>query len=291
MSEKKKILIVDDNQLWLETVEMILESSYDLALFTDPEQAMESLKETEYALVILDKSLPGTSGLDVLKEMRVLAPGLRAIMLTGYPDVESAVQSMKLGALDYLSKGTSDLPAALKARIEEALAGAAEPRERPVTELLARGESATLEFKSSARWDYRANKVNRDLERIIVKTVAAFLNSEQGGDLCIGVDDDGRVLGLAHDFKTIGKRQDRDGYENFLTTLLLDAFGKDSSPLLQITFHRVGEHDVCRVAVRPSPKPAYVKDEKGEHLFIRTGNSTRQLSTREAVDYCKLRWG
>ncbi|HKC64656.1 MAG TPA: hypothetical protein VKB86_13530 [Pyrinomonadaceae bacterium] len=57
--------------------------------------------------------------MDVLIEMRKIAPNLRAIMLTDYADVESAVKSMKLGALDYLSKGTSDLPATLKLRIDD----------------------------------------------------------------------------------------------------------------------------------------------------------------------------
>jgi predicted HTH transcriptional regulator len=128
------------------------------------------------------------------------------------------------------------------------------------------------------------------MEQIVVKTVAAFLNSEAGGTLLIGVEDGGAVLGLEHDFKTLGKRQDRDGYENFLTTLLLATYGKDSSPLIQITFHSVDGKDVCRVVAKPSPKPVFIKDDKGEHLFIRAGNSTRLLSTKEAIDFCKIRW-
>jgi hypothetical protein len=84
--------------------------------------------------------------------------------------------------------------------------------------------------------------------------------------------------------------QDRDGFENFLTTLLLNAYGKDSSPLIRITFHEVDSKEICRVFAKPSPKPVFVKDDKGEHLYIRAGNSTRQLTTREALDYCKVRW-
>ena len=41
---------------------------------------------------------------------------------------------------------------------------------------------------------------------------------------------------------------------------------------------------------KPSPRPIFVKDEDGEHLYIRTGNSTRPLTSREAVGYCKQRW-
>lgn len=167
---------------------------------------------------------------------------------------------------------------------------APKPGDQAVATLIARGESAELEFKSSARWDMRENKLNKEMEKVVVKTVAAFMNSEAGGSLLIGVEDGGAVLGLEHDFKTLGKRQDRDGYENFLTTLLLGNYGKDSSPLIQISFHQVHGKDICRIVAKPSPKPVFVKDDKGEHLFIRAGNSTRLLSTKEAIEYCKIRW-
>lgn len=101
----------------------------------------------------------------------------------------------------------------------------------------------TVEFKSSARWDMKQNTANKVLELVIVKTVAAFMNGKSGGTLLIGVDDNRSAIGLAHDYQTLGKKQDRDGYENWLTTLLLDQFGKESSPLIHITFHDVaGPH-------------------------------------------------
>jgi len=87
------------------------------------------------------------------------------------------------------------------------------------------------------RWDIRQKKASKEIEAVVVKTVASFLNSEAGGTLLVGVDDGGAVLGLEHDYETLGKRQNRDGFENFLTTLLLDAYGKESSPLISITFH------------------------------------------------------
>jgi hypothetical protein len=154
---------------------------------------------------------------------------------------------------------------------------------------IAAGESTGLEFKSSARWDFKENRINKVLEQVILKTVAAFLNTD-GGTLLIGVDDGGKVVGLEHDYRTLGKKQNRDGYENWLTTLLLEEFGKDSAPLVEIRFYEPEGKDVCRVSSKPSPKPVYVKEGNAEHLYIRAGNSTRQLTTREAVDYCKRRW-
>jgi len=283
--------VLDDNEHWLETIESILSPSYELVLFTDPDEAITSFKQNRYELAILDKNLPGVSGLVILKEMRMTAPDLRAIILTGYADVESAVESMKIGAVDYLSKGTAELSKVLQLKIEEALGSSSRnTSEQFIRELIASGESDTLEFKASARWDYRANKVNRELEKVILRTVASFLNAANTGNLLIGIDDDGNIIGLEADYRATGKRLGRDSYENFLMTVLVEEYGKDVSPFIQIKFHLIDGHDICQIAVSPATKPVFVKQGNGEHLFIRIGNSTRALSTREAIEYCKLRW-
>ncbi len=155
-------------------------------------------------------------------------------------------------------------------------------------EILA-GESVGLEFKSSARWDFKENRINKVLEQEIPKACAAFLNTD-GGTLLIGVDDGGKVVGLQHDYKTLGKKQNRDAFETWLTTLLLDKFGKDNAPLIQIRFCELEAKEICRVTTNPSPKPIFIRDGKTEHLYIRTGNSTRELNTKEGVDYCKHHW-
>jgi DNA-binding response OmpR family regulator len=292
MSKRKKILVIDDDELWLSTIEDILGNEHELTLIAEHSKADELLEKQHFDLLILDKRLSDTSGLDVLSRLRKTIPNLRAIMLTGYPDVDSAVHSMKIGALDYISKGAKDLPSELQVRVREAL----ESHEDGVytddiTALIRRGESAELEFKASARWDIHSNRLNKELEKVIIKTVAAFLNSATGGTLLIGVNDSGVVVGLDHDYQSLGKRKDRDGYENFLTSLLLDSYGKESSPFIRISFHQVDGNEVCRIDMKPSPKPVFVCDERGEHFFLRAGNSTRLLSTREAIEYCKIHWG
>jgi len=128
------------------------------------------------------------------------------------------------------------------------------------------------------------------MEQIVVKTVAAFLNSERGGTLLLGVDDDGNILGLKPDYKMFGKQNSRDAYENFLTTLLLNNLGKDVTPLFSITFHHIEGEDVVRLTAKPAPKPYFVREGNAEHLYIRAGNSTRGLTTKEAIDYCKIRF-
>jgi len=293
MDERKKILVVDDEEGWLQTTKRILESNYEVTLLEDHTKAAQYLKQQNFALVILDLNMPGTSGLEVLKQMREVDPNLRAIMLTGYANVDSAVESMKIGALDYISKGTGNLASALRTRVAQALARETvrSNRQNPsIAELIEMGESAELEFKASARWDIRNHRLNKELEKVVVKTVASFMNSDRGGTLLLGVDDSGLVVGLKGDYSTLGKRQNRDGYEHLLMTLLTDAFGTDCSPFIDVLFHKESEEDVCEVLVKPSPKPMFVQDDKAEHLFIRVGNSTRLLSTREAIEYCKVRW-
>jgi predicted HTH transcriptional regulator len=130
------------------------------------------------------------------------------------------------------------------------------------------------------------------MEHEIVKTVAAFLNAS-GGTLLIGIDDNGEPLGLKNDYQTL-RKQNKDGYMLFLNNdLLLREIGKDSGTLFQITCHQVSGQDVCRAIVKPSPKPVYVKDKSGkeEVFYLRSNNSRVKLSTKEAVDYSKTRWG
>ena len=111
------------------------------------------------------------------------------------------------------------------------------------------------------------NKPEKFIERIIVKTVVAFLNAE-GGTLIIGVEDDGKVFGLAEDYKLCGTKG-RDSFENWLTQTLLKDFGKDAAGLLSTAFHELkspdpqkpGSGDVCVVSVKPPPKPRFVVEE------------------------------
>ena len=76
----------------------------------------------------------------------------------------------------------------------------------------------------------------------------------------------------------------------FLHDLLLNNVGKDLTPQLGITFHSLDGKDLCRVTMQPSPRPVFISEGQFEHLYIRTGNSTRLLTTKEALDYCKNRW-
>lgn len=154
--------------------------------------------------------------------------------------------------------------------------------------LIERGESATLEFKSSFRWDLRENKVNRALEGVILKTLAGYMNGN-GGTLLIGVADDGSIVGLDQDYQTL-KKQDRDGFEQALMTAIATKIGGDACRSVQIVFHSIDNKDVCRVIVAPASRPVYVKEGEAPKLYVRTGALTRELNVQEAINYTSARW-
>lgn len=167
-----------------------------------------------------------------------------------------------------------------------------------IAQVASRGESDSLEFKSSARWNMRTGKRDDAIETVIAKTVAAFMNSG-GGTLLIGVDDDGRLVGLGPDYATL-KSPDADRFELWIRDLWRQRLGTNAAALPRMDFAEATEpqegyerQEVCRVTIPPSPRPVYLRGAKGkrdEELWVRVGNSTRRLEVADAVQYVSLRW-
>lgn len=155
--------------------------------------------------------------------------------------------------------------------------------------LVAQGESAKLEFKASSRWDSKLKEQNKALHGAIVKTVAGFANSKDGGVLLIGVSDEGLVVGLAEDFKLCG-RGDADGFENWLMTLLITRIGKVEAAEVRISMVQVDDQYVCLVRVGPSDHEVFDKDGTESRFWVRMANSTRELNGQEMVDYIERRF-
>ena len=160
------------------------------------------------------------------------------------------------------------------------------PPDEVVRELIGLGESQTLEFKATARWNIKESKGDKVIEQVIIKTVAALLNSD-GGSLLIGVQDNGSIFGIEVDLQLFSTdKRNRDAYENWLMTQLLGAYGKQHAANLRISFVRLEEKDVCRVTVSPASSAVYAQDK----LYVRSGNSIRELITSEAVAYHEQRF-
>jgi hypothetical protein len=165
----------------------------------------------------------------------------------------------------------------------------------PIDDLIRRGESDRLEFKSSARWNLHTKARDERIELVIAKAVSGFLNSD-GGTLLIGVNDDGGLVGLVNDFAVV-KSPDPDRFELWLRDFLATALGQTAAGQAVIDFTPVAvdgaDTHVCRVTCPASPRPVYLRPGKGganHELWVRIGNSTRQLRVDEAVDYVMHRW-
>jgi DNA-binding NtrC family response regulator len=100
-----KILVVDDEEVICRSVARILSrEEYEVETLLDGEEALRRLEDTVYDLVILDIMMPKVSGIEILQRIRESHPDTDVIMITGLSQIETAVQSMKLGAFDYIPK-------------------------------------------------------------------------------------------------------------------------------------------------------------------------------------------
>lgn len=159
---------------------------------------------------------------------------------------------------------------------------------KSLRKIISEGEHEGLEFKTSFRWDIHQNKVNKNLERAVMKTVVAFLNSE-GGQLVLGVDDSGKIIGLENDFRSLPK-PDTDGFQNHFTNVFHTTIGPEFRQFIELTFHEIDNKNCCLVNVLPANRPTYLRLDNGEEFYIRTGNGTTGLKLSEAAAYTDSHW-
>ena len=163
-----------------------------------------------------------------------------------------------------------------------------------VAELLQVGESQTIEFKSTARWNLRAGRPDKKMEHVIAKTVCGLLNA-QGGKLLIGVDDDANLVGLAADMQTLGNKANRDGYELWLRQLLDNSLSLPTAGIVRISFESVASVDICVVSASSSGKPVFAKPHEGgtghSEFWVRAGNAMKQFHGDDMLDYRANHWG
>ena len=155
-------------------------------------------------------------------------------------------------------------------------------------ELIKAGENSQVEFKSSARWDYREQRANKVLEAVIAKSIAGMMNSN-GGLLLIGVADNGEILGLEPDRKTL-KSDSLDFYELTLTNILKDYIGLEYSRFVQFQFVEINTKTICVCVIQKSAEPVFMKSGNDFDFWVRTGNSTRALNQRASYTYINQTW-
>ncbi len=145
--------------------------------------------------------------------------------------------------------------------------------------LINQGEGAAVEFKSTVRTNLKSGKRGKEIEFAWLKTVVAFMNSK-GGTLLIGVDDDGRIIGL-----------DADGFANndrcllHIKNLINQHIGAEFSGFVTISLLNSEEKDVLMIDVVRAGRPVFLKIGKNEEFYIRSGPSSVKLSPSQMISY------
>ena len=114
-----KICIADDHAIFREGLKQIIAGTANMVVAgeaADAPEMLDKVRQGDYDLAILDISLPGRSGLDILVEIKALKPKLPILILSMYPEEQYALRALKSGASGYLTKGSSsqELLAALR---------------------------------------------------------------------------------------------------------------------------------------------------------------------------------
>ena len=207
------------------------------------------------------------------------------------------------------------LAARPKARPAEDVGRVARQEHCPIRELLGPPpkEGAHLEYKATFRTRAEEGRngepvgeVFKPLETASLKTIAAFLNSREGGTLLIGVGDDGSVYGFESDYASLRseKRADKDDRDLFglhVSQAVMNSVGPAAAANVGYEILEVGGKDLCRVHVKPSRFPVEARvtrvDERGQYrkkvvFYGRFGNATRSIADEAELERYKQQiWG
>jgi len=178
-------------------------------------------------------------------------------------------------------------------KIEEAIAAESINAQR-VRSLIQLGENKRTEYKSTLRYCLKQNSPQLYIEHSVLKTIAAFLNSD-GGALLVGVDDDGNILGLDNDYSTFGKNKNfQDEWVKHFDNITAHAFGNALMSNIKLEFAIVEEKAVAIIDVTASATRVFMKnkaDGNRKQFYIRRNGSTVEIDAEEILEYVKQKWG
>lgn len=169
--EDRSMVVVEDDQSFLNRLSRALESrGFDVKTADNVEDGIEIIKNSPPAFAVVDMRLNGGNGLQVLEALSETRPGARAVVLTGYGNLATAVTAVKLGAIDYLAKpaDADDVVAALMATGDKAV-----PPENPMSADRVRWEHIQRVYelcnRNVSETARRLNMHRRTLQRILAK--------------------------------------------------------------------------------------------------------------------------
>ncbi|RME39370.1 MAG: response regulator [Planctomycetota bacterium] len=100
-----KVLVVDDDPSICKTVGLLLEDhGYSPRTFTDPDKAIDAAENESHQVALIDLRMPKMDGVEVVEKLKNIDPRMSCIVMTAYPDLDSATETMRRGTCDYIAK-------------------------------------------------------------------------------------------------------------------------------------------------------------------------------------------
>jgi len=195
MQNSSHIMIVDDDLNHLKTLQTIVRSwGYQVSTADDGIKAVENVKEKPFALILMDVRMAEMSGIEALKQIKLYNPAIPILIMTAYSSVDSAVEALKAGAYDYLTKPLDF--EVLKISLSRALEHSG-----------LKAENATLRSKMSADYELE-NIIGRSLPMKALVDMMAMVAPSEATVLVTGESGTGKEL-IAKSIHHNSPRKDR----------------------------------------------------------------------------------
>ncbi len=302
-----RILLVDDKPTNLDILYQALEDEgYELLVALSGEEALEVTRAAQPSLILLDINMPGMDGFETCRQLKADPKTADAVVLflSARGDTTDKVKGLELGAVDYIGKPFEfeEVIARVRKHLEtkyrqneledrnreleqQVVESSSELDEATLKNLIHSGETETVEFKSSLRWNLHTDKADSNIENASLKTLCGFLNSK-GGLLVIGVNDEGKPVGLG-----IDNFRSQDKQLLHLNNLFNKHIGPEFSEYMNAVIMQFKGTDVLTVKCGSSPKAVFFRREGKEIFFVRSGPATRSLTPSQILSYLETRKG
>jgi hypothetical protein len=155
--------------------------------------------------------------------------------------------------------------------------------ENKIREIVRKGESSTVEFKSTMRMNLKTMQPGKEIELAWLKATTAFMNSE-GGILLLGVNDDGEFIGIEAD-----KFENEDKCGLHFKNLINQHIGAEFTSYLNFKVLNIENKTVAILESKSSQKPVFLKNKNEEYFYIRSGPSSIKLQTSKVLEYIEDR--
>lgn len=305
--DKFCILIVDDAPENIDILRGLLGNEYKLKVALNGKRALDLAKSSPQPdLILLDVMMPEMDGYEVCEILKndPETESTSVVFLTSKTGTEDEQKGFALGASDYITKpfDPDTVMSRIKTRVRvvsqekqlreqiEKLKNQSTPTATSLSEgelqsLINQGESEILEFKSTLRFNLYTNKNESRIENQCLKSVAALLNGK-GGYLLVGVDDEGKAIGMK-----------KDGFKNedklllHWHNLLREYLGADLAGAVNTNVHDLQGERVMVIHCKTSPRPVFFSRDTDEAFYVRLGNSSQALKPSEMLSYVDSRYG